>query len=282
MNRSLQILLLIFATTSVAGAQDFLSWQLNDRYFSVQVGTGTSTYFGDLKHNNNINKSLSIFNIGVEARLLSRVSARFQVSHYQINGGDYQAKDSTLEQQRNLSFYSKNWEVNLNSVFYLKAYKGDYFKRLKIEPYAVLGIGVTHFNPKADVSGVAFDLHALQTEGVDYNRYALIIPAGLGLKFKVNTFMNFNIESTYRFTFSDYLDDVSGNYAASYPDFTTALVANRKDEVGLVNEDAYNNILIPGGKRGDDHKFDGYLFLNFQLEFYLPPDLFQKEKKLFK
>ena len=282
MKRSLSALLLILLISASAEAQDFLSWRYNDRYFSIQAGSGTTTYFGDLKHNNNINKSISNLSIGVEARLLSKISARVQATHYQLKGGDYQAEDSTYARQRNLSFYSKNWEVNLGGVFYLKKYRGDYFKRLNIDPYLFAGIGVTHFNPKADVAGISFDLADIQTEGVDYSQYTLVIPAGLGLKFKVNTFMNFNLEASYHFTFSDYLDDVSSSYAASYPDFTTALVANRKDEIPVVNEDAYENILIPGGERGDASSKDGYLILSFQLEFYLPPDLFHRETPLFK
>ncbi len=205
-----------------------------------------------------------------------------QATHYQLKGGDYQAADSTYERQRNLSFYAKNWEFNIGGIFYLKKYKGDYYRRYNIDPYLFTGIGLTHFSPKADVSGVNFDLADLQTEGVDYSQYTLMIPAGLGLKFKINTFMNFNLEASYHFTFSDYLDDVSSNYATSYPDFTTALVANRKDEIPVVNQDAYENILINGGKRGDSTNKDGYLMLSFQLEFYLPPDLFNREKPLFK
>jgi hypothetical protein len=282
MKRLITVLLFILTISTQISAQDFLSWQLNDRYYSLQIGSGTSTYYGDLKHDNHIRRTLSNINLGVEARLLSKVSARFQATYYNINGADHKAKDSTFAQQRNLSFYSKNWDFNLNGVFYLNEYRGDYFKRINIEPYIFIGVGATYFNPKTKLAEQTIILANAKTEGVTYSQMALIIPAGIGLKFKINTFMNFNLEATYRYAFTDYLDDVSGKYASSYPDLTSALIANRKDEIPVVNQNAYVNLLIPGGKRGNSSNKDAYLLLNFQLEFYLPPDLFSGENALFK
>ncbi|MFY0598586.1 MAG: outer membrane beta-barrel protein [Cyclobacteriaceae bacterium] len=282
MKRVTLVIVLIVLSSASIFAQDFLSWQLSDRYFSVQVGSGTSTYYGDLKHTNNIRRSFSNLNLGVEARLLSKISARVQATYFDISGSDATAKDSTLEQQRNLSFYSKNWEINFNGVFYLNEYRGNYYSRLNIEPYLFAGIGATFFNPKTKIAEKTISLSDFKNEGKKYSTVALALPVGMGLKFKLNTFMNFNLEASYRFTFTDYLDDVSQNYADSYPDFTSELVANRKDEIAIVNQEAYDNILVPGGKRGDSSSYDSYLFLNFQIEFYLPADLFSGERPLFK
>ncbi len=282
MKRLITALLIFLAISFEISAQDFLSWQLNDRYFSLQIGSGTSTYYGDLKHDAHLRRSLSNLNFGVEARLLSKISARFQATYYDIKGADHKAKDSTFAQQRNLSFYSKNWDFNLNAVFYLNDYRGDFFKRLSVEPYLFIGVGATHLNPKTVLAEQTFVLAYLETEGVNYSQIALIIPAGIGLKFKMNTFMNFNLEATYRYAFTDYIDDVSDSYASSYPNLTAEIVANRKDEIGVVNQNAYDNVLLPGGKRGNPSNNDSYLFLNFQLEFYLPPDLLSRDKPLFK
>lgn len=273
--------LLLFCQTSLFG-QDFLSWQFNDRYFSLQVGTGSATYFGDLKHDYNIRKAASNVNLGIEARLLTKVSARFQASYYRIQGNDAKANDSTYAQQRNLSFYGDNWEVSLQGVYYLFKYQGDYFRRMRWDPYLFAGIGTTYFNPKTKLYGQSLALADLETEGVNYNQWALMIPVGIGMKFKINTFMNFNIEASYHFTTTDYMDDVSTKFLASYPDLTTELVANRKDEIDVVNQNAYDNILIEGGRRGNPDVNDSYLFINLQLEFYLPPDLFSGDRPLFK
>ncbi|MFT7197222.1 MAG: hypothetical protein ACI83W_001591, partial [Marinoscillum sp.] len=100
---------------------------------------------------------------------------------------------------------------------------------------------------------------------------------GAGPKWKINPFVNLATEITYRFTFTDYLDDVSGNYPASYPDITTELLSNRKDEIPVVNQAAYD-LLTNGNPRGDSSNKDAYLFLNFKVEFYLPPGLFSKKK----
>ncbi|MEO9476630.1 MAG: DUF6089 family protein [Cyclobacteriaceae bacterium] len=282
MIRTLFTFAILLLASSPMFAQNFLSWQMNDRYFSLQVGSGTSTYYGDLKHDQHIRREFSNLNLGVEARLLSKVSARIQGTYYNIKGSDTKAKDSTYAQQRNLSFSSKNWDLNINGVFYLNDYKGDYFRRLQIEPYLFAGLGITHFNPQAEIGEEWVDLADYETEGTDYSQIALVIPAGMGLKFKINTFMNFNLEASYRYAFTDYMDDVSDRYRSAYPDLTHEIISNRKDEIPVVNQNAYDNILIPGGKRGNPKNNDSYLFLNFQLEFYLPPDLFSGEAPLFK
>lgn len=282
MNRIISAFVLITLSSFSLKGQDFLSWQLNDRYYTVQIGSGTSTYYGDLKHDNNIRRTFSNLNLGVEARLLNKVSARLQANYYNIKASDSKAKDSTYSQQRNLSFYSKNWDLSLNALFYLNEYKGDYYRRMQMEPYLFTGIGFTHLNPKTKVAGETIILSDFDTEGKDYSKITAMIPVGMGLKFKINTFMNFNLEASYRFTFSDYLDDVSNKYANSYPDLTYELISNRKDEIQIVNQDAYENILVSGGRRGDPKNKDSYLFLNFQLEFYLPSNLFSGENTLFK
>ncbi|WP_258103462.1 DUF6089 family protein [Marinoscillum sp. MHG1-6] len=263
-------------------AQDFLSWQLNDRYFSLHIGTGSATYFGDLKHDSHIRKAASNLNFGLETRLLSKVSARAQVAYFGLKGTDAKAKDSTYARQRNLSFNGNNWEISLQGVYYIFNYSGDYYRRKGAEPYLFAGVGASHFNPKTSISEQTIALAELQTEGVDYSQWALSFPVGMGVKLRLNTFMNLNAEVSYHFTTSDYLDDVSRRYPSAYPDLTTELVSNRKDEIPVINQDAYDNILIEGGRRGNPKTKDSYLFINFQLEFYLPPDLLSGNGPLFK
>lgn len=261
-------------------SQDFLSWQLNDRYFSVLAGAGMSSYRGELKHNKSIQNEFSNFSLGLEARLLSKVSARFEITQYSIRGSDDFASDSSYARQRNLKFTSQNWEASLMGVFFLKKYRGDYFKRWAMDPYIFGGVGFTYFNPTTQLGNQSYELAPLRTEGLDYSQLAVIFPLGAGLKFKLNSFTNFNLEASYRFTLTDYLDDVSTTYAASYPNTTVELIANRKDEIPVVNQEAYDQ-LIAGGPRGNPTNNDRYLFLSFKFELFLPPDLFQREGGFF-
>ncbi len=235
-----------------------------------------SSYRGELKHNKSIQNEFSNYSLGLEARLFSKVAARAEIGWYSIRGNDDFAPDSSYARQRNLRFTSKNWEANLVGVFYLKKYGGDYFRRWATDPYLIGGLGVTYFNPQTIVGGQTFFLADLETEGKDYSQFAMIFPVGAGLKFKLSPFMNFNMEASYRFTLTDYLDDVSTTYPLTYPNLTVELVSNRKDEIPVVNQEAYD-LLEPGGPRGNPDDFDRYLFLTFKFEYFIPTDLFQKK-----
>jgi len=254
-------------------AQDFLSWQLNDRYFSAQVGLGFASYRGELKHNSSFQHQVSNLSLGVEARLWSRVAARVELGRYYIQGSDRHAADSSFARQRNLSFHSVNYEASIQGIFYMRKYAGAYYKRHRLDPYLMAGVGTTFISPQADLGGQSYDLYKLHTEDKTYSRWTMIIPVGAGLKWRLTPFMNFITEVTYRYTFSDHLDDVSGNYPNSYPNLLTQLLSNRKDEVGVINQSAYDR-LVSGNPRGDNTNKDAYLFLNLKFEFFLPPNLF--------
>jgi hypothetical protein len=249
-------------------AQDFLSWRYSDRYFSLSIGTGNAAYFGELNEPNRIQKSMSIISTGLEARLWSKVSGRVEMAYYGINGSDQLAPDSSFNQQRNLSFESRNFEGSIQGLFYLKDYQGDYFRRFKTEPYLAVGVGFTTFNPVLPTDSITYTLRDIQTEGVSYGKTVLTIPLGAGLKFRINEFVNFNLEAAFRFTFTDYLDDVS----TIYPDFgenLESLISNRKFERPGINPEAFD-ALVPGAPRGDSSNNDHYLLLNVKLEVYLP------------
>ena len=72
-------------------------------------------------------------------------------------------------------------------------------------------------NPMRD--GVA--LQPLQTEGVSYGLWNVTIPTGIGFRFNVKCNWAIRLEMTYRWTFTDYLDDVSGLYPDNEVDFYT-------------------------------------------------------------
>ncbi len=261
-------------------AQNFLSWKFNDRYFSAFVGTGASTYFGELNFDNKINDRLSQLNTGIEARLLSRLSARIEATYFVIEGSDGNAPDSSFQRQRNLSFKSRNIEFQLNGIYYIKRYRGDYYKRWVFDPYIFCGIGYMFYNPTASLGNETFSLRKAQTEGLVYKKWALTVPAGMGAKFKVNEFLNFNIEFSYHFTFTDYLDDVSATYATEFPNTTAELLSDRKDEISVVNPAFYDQI-VPGSRRGDTSKKDGFMLVSIKAEIFLPPGLFSSKNQPF-
>ncbi|MBR07883.1 MAG: hypothetical protein CMP48_09355 [Rickettsiales bacterium] len=263
---------------SAAMSQDFLSATLNDRYYSAFAGLGFASYRGELKHNGSFQNEVSNVSIGGEVRLWSKIAARIELGRYSIRGHDKHAPDSSFAKQRNLSFESTNYEATVQGVFYLRKYKGVYHKRWRLDPYIAVGVGTTFISPQAKIGETYFNLYELKTEDTEYSRWTLILPGAAGLKWKINSNVNFISEIAYRYTFSDYLDDVSGNFPVSYPDITTELLSNRKDEIDRINDDAYEQ-LSPGNPRGDSSNKDSYLFLNLKLEIYLSKDMFKPKPK---
>jgi hypothetical protein len=105
-------------------------------------------------------------------------------------------------------------------------------------------------------------LQPLGTEGQGIannpDKYSLTqfaVPLGIGMK--ANLVGNFNIfsELGYRYTFTDYIDDVSTYYAdlSTSSNLTSQYYADRSLEVGY----PVNN---PGTQRGDLSKKDMYMF----------------------
>ena len=272
----LGVCFLMLATSVLA--QNFLSATLNDRYYSAYAGVGFASYRGELKHNGSFQNEVSNYTVGTEVRLLSKLSARVELSRYSIRGHDKHAPDSSFAKQRNLSFESTNYEATVQGVFYLRKYRGVYHKRWGLDPYLAIGIGTTFISPQAKLGETYFNLYELKTEDKEYSRLTLIIPAAAGLKWKLNSNVNFITEIAYRYTFSDYLDDVSGNFPESYPDATTEILSNRKDEIGVINEEAYAQ-LTAGNARGESNNKDAYLFLNLKLEIFLSKDMFKPKPK---
>jgi len=276
--RKQQAYLILFLLPLFSYSQDFLSWRYNDRYFSFYVGTGTSTYFGELNANNEINPRLSLLTTGIEARLLNHFGARLELSYVSLSESDANAPDSSFQRQRNLSFESNNFQTQYGITYYIKPYKGDYHKRWIFDPYLVGGIGYLYYNPATQFGGDRFLLRDAQTEGVTYKKWTLNVPMGIGAKFRVNEFLNINAEVLYHLAFTDYIDDVSNTYATEFSSSTAQFLSDRKDEIGVTNPTFYDQI-VPGSSRGNPANNDSFLLISVKAEIFLPPNLFQEKVK---
>ncbi len=272
MKRGLFVLVLLISFH--LEAQNFFSWQYSDRYYSLSAGTGMSTYFGELNDENTLRQKLSNLSLGLEARLLSRVGARAEVIYYTLQEDDQNAPDSSFARQRNLNFRSRNVEANLQAILYLRKYQGDYFRRWSVDPYMGIGIAGTTYNPTTVLDSVRYNLREFETEGQSYGKIALAIPLTFGLKMRFNEFVNMVAEVSYRYTFTDYLDDVSTVFRADDGSIAARL-SNRKleanvdGEFAIINQEFFD-AQVPGAPRGNPDTNDSYLFINFKLEVFLP------------
>lgn len=273
-------LLFVAIVPELALGQSFYAMR-RQRQWIASVGTGTSSYFGELKNDGDYIDARPSLNIGLQYFVGRRISLRSEITWFQLAGTDSKANDDRKE--RNLSFRANNFELNFAALVNFTPQGKRYYQRPSLNLYGFAGLGLTYSNPKAEYNGEYVALQPLQTEGVSYSLFQPVIPFGLGLRIKSGPFFNIAIEGGYRITFTDYLDDVSSvrypDPASLSSDLSRALSDRRKEL-----DPNYNT--SPGvGKRGNPTSNDGYFLLNIKLEYYLPFDFFQgpsAQKKTFK
>jgi Domain of unknown function (DUF6089) len=226
---------------------------------SIEFGLmlGGSNYYGDLSNN-----SVMLSQTHPSASIIGRYNindkwaVKGNLGYGRISGDDALGS-SAFRKARNLSFYSDIYEFSAQVEFnLLKNTRG----KNKLIPYVFTGIGVFNFNPKAKLGSTYYELQPLGTEGQgttlynDRQKYALTtlcIPLGFGLKQKVSERFTIGFEVGVRFTFTNYLDDVSSTYAdprvirAAYG----TIAAQLSDRSGEKTADG-SNVFAEGDPRG--------------------------------
>ncbi len=263
--RNLIVLALLILVAQVSIAQSFYAIR-KDRSAILVVGTGTSTYFGELANPGDYIDAKPNINAGLQYYFTPRISARAEITWFTLEGDDSKADDGSRK-KRNLSFKSNNVEVGFTGAFNLLPNGNRYYRRPYFNVYGFGGVGFIYFNPKAEYQGKKYALQPLNTEGADYSRIALVIPFGLGARLKAGPNFNIALEGGYRKTFTDYLDDVSTVHLGSAPfsDPIAFALSDRRPELGLTAAPA-------GTQRGNPSGEDGYFLLNLKVEYYLPWD----------
>lgn len=272
------LFVLILITESMA--QAFYAMR-RDHDLIVSFGTGTSTYLGEFQNpGDNIDFKPS-FNVGAQAFvapnfLENRLAARAEFTYFRLQATDATADDDRVE--RNLSFFSNNWELNTVGLFHVFKQDKKFYKRFVFNMYGMTGIGLMFMNPKAEYQGDKIALQPLQTEGVKYSRFQFVIPYGFGIKFRKGVLYNIAIEGGWRKTFTDYMDDASGR---GYPD-PAILQSDLSRALSDRRRERDPDYPVPPGKgvRGNPKQDDSYMLLNIKLEYFLPIDLFTDEGRL--
>lgn len=225
---------------------------------------GGSGYMGDLNPVKPYQVTNLAFGGQVKRNLDGFWSLKLNLMHGQVQADDALSNNEHF-QQRNLNFYSPLTEISLQTEFnffnYVPGVLPGYGTR-KFSPYLFAGIGGFAFNPKTKLSdGQVANLQPLQTEGRSYSKYALSIPYGAGIKYNIANNWNLIGEIGYRTAFTDYLDDVSGNYPQGAV-FSPTGSENLSDRSVTIPQ-----IGVPGTQRGDLRKRDTYLFTGISLTY---------------
>ncbi len=245
------------------------------------LSAGASHYFGDLNPNLDFQRpgpSLGAFyRLNMDHRFAIRAGfSRMNVGYKDEYSGFEQNK------QRNLSFNSNITDLHALLEFnFLKFVKNVYYNEhgWRYTPYLTLGAGVFFFNPTTEFKGQTYDLQPLGTEGQNdesyvgnsrYNLFSWSINYGIGMKYHIVRNVSCGLDFQIRRTFTDYIDDVSGNYVPiiSLPGEDKGLaydLYDRSKEIGPA-------IGVPGRSRGSKRGADDYatLMITFSWTFIKP------------
>lgn len=265
MLRSFLVVLFIAGLVVSADAQSFYA-RRRDRDLLLVLGTGTSTYLGELSNPGDYLDAEPNLVIGLQTNFTPWIGVRTEATWFRLSGSDAKA-GAESRVSRNLSFFSNNLEVSATGVVNLFPITGRYYQRPTFNVYGFAGVALLRFNPKAEYKGDTYALQPLQTELVRYDRTVLTIPYGLGVKIKAGPFFNISLEGGLRKTFTDYLDDVSTVHhdASQFTDPLALALSDRGVELGYGK-------LPEGYIRGNPKTMDSYFLANIKLEYYLPVD----------
>lgn len=257
-------LIICFLSVSVSHGQ-----VLEGTAVSGEIGlsVGAAHYFGDLNPNGNINRPKMAFGAFFRKQFGKYIGLKVSGHFAQLGYSDIYSKNE-VQKRRNLSFNTNTWELALSGDFHLyQFFPGQ--MGYEFTPYVTLGMGLFTYDPYAYLKGQKYFLKPLHTEGQTYiagfqpyNSMAMCFPVGLGFKYNVRGNTNVFMEFGYRFTNTDYLDDVSTAYAgsAAFPPLANGdpspafLLQDRSYELGTP-------IGIKDRQRGISKQNDQYAFV---------------------
>ena len=256
--------------------------------WSISAGVGPTQYFGELysfwKYQDGIQPGWNA-NLGINYVFDTHFKARLEGTYYKMVGSDPPSDPRANRYSRNLNFRATNIEVAAIIEYNLYPVEVNSSRRRTLNPYLFVGVGMSTNNPKAELNGTWVDLRPLQLENNPYNRTVIVFPLGIGLKYELSNRLDLKIEGNYRFTLTDYLDDISAfNVSEFYLDLVDDYVTgNNPDRLRLAIR--FQDFVLPNGepnvdailenngsiRRGSglEERYDGYFTLNVGLEIHL-------------
>ncbi len=258
------LMVVVLFHTGVSRAQLYESYK-HDGEFGV--GVGLANYFGDLNTKAQFNRPKFSGGIFFLKQFNNYIGLKIAADYAFLAYSDIYSKNP-VEIRRNLSFNTNLWELSASGYFnffrFIPGVKGFHYT-----PYVSLGVGVMSFDPYAYLYDEKYFLRPLGTEGQGsslypdkkpYSTMALCIPATVGFKYSLNESLNVFAEAGYRFTNTDYLDDVSTNYAGA--EAFPPLPDGSPSVAFLLQDRSYETSPIPmgvkGRQRGNSTQKDAY------------------------
>lgn len=239
-------------------------------YVEVGIMGGVSNYYGDMTQDYVVaDESHFAYGGYLKYNFDHKMGIKFNIYSGTVSAADANSDRANLK-ARNLSFTSPVTEAAFTFEYNFFGYRPVEFKQ-RYSPYVYAGVAAFHFNPQAYYEGEWYDLQPLGTEGQGseyfpfrekYRLYEFAIPFGVGFKWAMTERWNMGLEYGARWTFTDYLDDVSRTYV----DRNLLIESNGIDAYNLSNRSGeylggepfdYGN----NDWRGDPTNTDWYMWL---------------------
>jgi hypothetical protein len=230
---------------------------------------GTSFYMGDLNPKTLFAQPQLAGGLLYRFNISPRWAFKANLLFAKVQASDYK---NNKQYERNLSFKSPITEISAQVEFnFFKLYNSAGNNRFS--PYLLLGLSLFSFNPQTDYNGITYELNHLGTEGQgmpgEKDYYPLVnvaIPFGLGFKVNIGRYVSCGAEWGMRYTFTDYLDDVSTRY------YDQHLLASGRGDAAAALSDRSSVLHKAGTQRGNSKTKDWYSFAGAYITFKIGND----------
>ncbi len=264
--------------------------------YEIVGGIGVSAFMGDLGGGKGSSHFITDFNFtsqrpllsgGMRYKILEPLAVKGTFTYGLISADD--SKSSNIYRlDRNLAFRSQIVEFAaqieysfikepVSHRYSLRRRKKFSLKNLKINAYVFTGLAGFWFNPKGkddgpDGSNEWIALQPLGTEGQGlmegrekYSRIQLAIPLGLGLKYGLTRQISIGLEFGARYTFTDYIDDVSTTYVDNQWLASSNMIAARMADKSPWSENpspTKEGIHYGAGNQRGESKYNDFYFFS--------------------
>lgn len=285
----LLILFLSISSITFSQSSNFNSsnnWKFHKK--EVYIGIGATQFLGDVGGGttDGMQKTLADINIqatriggciGYRYRFHRNFATKTHINIGLVSGSDAYSSNE-FRYNRNLHFRSIIAEVSQQFEWILIAnermghrYKIPGVKGMphkSFQFYLFAGVGAFYYNPQAWYVYGWENLRPLGTEGQNfsdgpkkYDYYSYSIPMGFGMKFAIGRVWKIGIEFSYHYTFTDYIDDVSGGY------YDKSKLAEQSQIAADLSNRSRTGKYFPdyGHVRGSPDNTDAYIFANISI-----------------
>ena len=245
-------------------------------HHEMGVFAGTSSYYGDLQERLFPKEGYRACG-GLLYKYYAHpmVGFRFGATYASLYGAD-SLSESPAVKRRNLDFQTNIFEVH--SALEINFIPVD-FDEFKFSPYIFAGLSAFYYNPYTQgANDEKIYLRPLSTEGQglrqypDRKVYSLVnagVPLGGGVKVLIGKKVMLSAEIGFRYTATDYLDDVSKSYVnldtlMRYKGKQSVDLSYRTDELTGWDGNYPNDKFV----RGDNKTHDWYWFGGINVSIY--------------